>query len=262
MKLAKKVLAAVMAIAMIAALSAMAFAAAPAVNFEFGNVSNGTVKVNVYFDDAVGLKSWDVTINYDADVLTFKSMSKGADAKQVENTADNSFTDEKNTSEAGKILYSGYFKENLWDAKTFADNAADAEEAPVNINDKHFHAATITFTVNDTDKASTDLTAAVTTFGGVDTLTAGSATLTLKATPVPTESKETESTKEPEGGSVTAPVDKPTDKPTEKTTDDGQPTKGHNGKGNVNTGDNMALVAAGAVVILAGAAFVISKKKK
>ena len=262
MKLAKKVLAAVIALAMIAGLSAMAFAAAPTVNFEFGNVTNGKVKVNVYFDDAVGLKSWDVTINYDADVLTYDRSSKGADASAVGNVGDdNSFTDEKNTGEAGKILYSGYFKDVLWDAAKFAEYVDD-NDAPVVVNSNHFHAATLTFVVKDTDKAETAITAAVTNFGGVDNLTAGSATLKLKEeVTVPTGESATVTT--PTKESQTTPTSSE-NKTTEKTTDDANhPTKkGHDGKGNVNTGDNMALVAAGAVVILAGAAFVISKKKK
>jgi len=348
MKLAKKVLAAVMAIAMIAGLSAMAFAAAPTVSFEFGEVKDGQVKMNVYFDNSVGLKSWDIAINYDADVLTFKSMSKGADAKQIENTMDNSFTDEKNTSEAGKILYSGYFKENLWDSKTFADNAADAEEAPVNVNDTHFHAATVTFIVASTDKASVDVSAQVTTAGGDNGtagLTAGSAKLVLKEEPA-TEKPATEKPVTEKPVTEKPATEKPaTEKPaTEKPATD-KPATGekenpwlvkhcdkhwsfkegcpdceklnpmhcdkhdhfdcdckdcekanrkhcdkhecfkdgceackkacdtHKGAdkpavkdttkaGNVNTGDNMALAAAGAVVVLAGAAFVISKKRK
>lgn len=262
MKLAKKVLAAVMAIAMIAGLSAMAFAAAPTVNFVFGDVTNGKVKVSIYFDDAVGLKSWDVTINYDADVLTYERSSKGADASAVGNVGDdNSFTDEKNTGEAGKILYSGYFKDVLWDAAKFAEYV-DENDAPVVVNSNHFHAATLTFVVKDTDKAETAITAAVTNFGGVDNLAAGSATLKLKE-PVTDPTTKDNGTTAPE--KTTKKDDDPsTTKAGEKTTDDANhPTKkGHDGKGNVNTGDNMALVAAGAVVILAGAAFVISKKKK
>ena len=81
MKLAKKVFATVMAVAMIFALSAIAFAAAPTVNLVAGDVKDGQVKVSVYFDDAIGLKSWDINVNYDATVLQFKSIAKYKDSE-------------------------------------------------------------------------------------------------------------------------------------------------------------------------------------
>ena len=256
MKLAKKVFATVMAVAMIFALSAIAFAAAPTVNLVAGDVKDGQVKVSVYFDDAIGLKSWDINVKYDAAVLQFKSISKGADAKQCDGLANNSFTSENNTSEAGVVKYSGYFKENLWTAEQFAADAADPDEEPVNINAEHFHAATITFTVIKADAPSTDLTVEVTNKGGAD-IVGGSANIVIAGGAVEPSSEEQPSSEEPSSeektsdtaSSETASVEEESKKPGKDV-------------GPKTDASNWMIGAAAGVAVLAGAAFVVSKKRK
>ena len=239
MKLAKKVFATVMAVAMIFALSAIAFAAAPTVSLVAGEVKDGQVKVSVYFDDAIGLKSWDINVKYDAAVLQFKSI-----------------TSENNPGEAGVVKYSGYFKENLWTAEQFAADAADPDEEPVNINAEHFHAATITFTVIKADAASTDLTVEVTKGEGAD-ITGGSAKIVIAGEQEPASSEEPSSSEEPtkeeptkdDASSETASVEEASKTPGKDV-------------GPKTDASNWMIGAAAAVAVLAGAAFVVSKKRK
>ena len=266
MKLAKKVFATVMAVAMIFALSAIAFAAAPTVSLVAGEVKDGQVKVSVYFDDAIGLKSWDINVKYDAAVLQFKSISKGADAKQCDGLANNSFTSENNPGEAGVVKYSGYFKENLWTAEQFAADAADPDEEPVNINAEHFHAATITFTVIKADAASTDLTVEVTKGEGAD-ITGGSAKIVIAGEQEPASSEEPSSSEEPTKEEPTK--EEPTkEEPTKDdassetaSVEEASKTPGKD-VGPKTDASNWMIGAAAAVAVLAGAAFVVSKKRK
>lgn len=243
MKLAKKVLATVMAVAMIFALSAIAFAATPTISFSAGEVKDGQVKVSVFFDDAIGLKSWDFSIAYDATILQFKSISKGADAKQCDNLANNSFSSENNAKEAGTVKYSGFFKENLWTAEQFAADASDPDEAPVTINAEHFHAATITFTVLNATAASTDLKVTITKAEGA-ALTAPDYKVVLN---------DTEPAPQPADQETTSAVATTVEEGSEKVGPDGHEP---------DDASTWAIGAAAAVAVLAGAAFVVSKKRK
>ena len=239
MKIAKKVLAAVMALALIAGLSAMAFAAEPQLALVPGEVEDGAIAVAVVFKGSVGLKSWDAKITYDKDVLEYDYADDGSDGAQIADTKSNSFTYEVNPEEDGLINCSGYFKTELTSA---ADAAADAKKGKtVAINDAAFEAVILYFSVKNADATSTELKVEVTSNSGVNQA-GGTFTAKLKdeATPVTPEKPDT---KDDEKEDESKPVNPPTgdDKP---------------------TGDNMALYAAGAVAILAGAAFIISKKRK
>lgn len=80
MKLAKKMLASVLALAMVAALALTAFAAAPEITMNSASVTVGdTVTVTVAGKDIAGLKSADLLFNYDAEVLEFVSVKKAYD---------------------------------------------------------------------------------------------------------------------------------------------------------------------------------------
>ena len=76
MKLAKKMLACAMALAMVAALALTAFAAAPVVTLETKDgPTEDTVVVLVSGKDIAGLKSCDLVIDYDPEVLEFKAVA-------------------------------------------------------------------------------------------------------------------------------------------------------------------------------------------
>ncbi len=234
MKIAKKVLAAAMVLAMIAALSVMAFAAGtPTITVGDAKVDGDKLTVNVYINDAVGLQSFGTTIAYDTAVLEFSKCKPGADASTTVATG-NAFSSENNDL-GGSIEYAGYFKENLYDAATWT------EEEEVTVNATHFHAATLTFKIKDADALNTKLTVAIKNSKGLDGVQGAEETIKLKdgADVTPVEPEKPSDDKEEES----KPVNPPTgdDKP---------------------TGDNMALYAAGAVAVLAGAAFIISKKRK
>lgn len=78
MKLAKKMLASVIALAMVAALALTAFAAAPVVSMNNASAKVGeTVTITVSGAGIEGLESADLRVNYDAEALEFVS-AKGA----------------------------------------------------------------------------------------------------------------------------------------------------------------------------------------
>lgn len=82
MKLAKKMLAGVIALAMVAALALTAFAAAPVVTLtapEYENVGD-TVTVTVAATGIAGLEAADLEFAYDADALEFVSIAKAEGA--------------------------------------------------------------------------------------------------------------------------------------------------------------------------------------
>ena len=251
MKLAKKVLAALMAIAMIAGLSAMAFAASPTIAL-VPEVDGTDVYVAVVLKDAIGAKSWDINVTYDASVLAFSYAEDGADVAQVAKTKGNSITTDYNGDTAGLVKTSGYFKTTLTDAATFEADSKKSSD-PAKVNAEACEVIVLAFEVKDANATKADFAIEVTAQSGVEFAGQG-CTAVLKDEPKPTDPQPTDP----------KPTDpQPTDpKPTEggeKTTDTPNPT---NKGGNVNTGDNMALAAAAAVVVLAGAAFVISKKRK
>ena len=82
MKLAKKMLACAMALAMVAALALTAFAAAPVVTLsatEYAEVGE-TVTVTCAASGMAGLMSADLVFKYDAAALEFVSIAKAADS--------------------------------------------------------------------------------------------------------------------------------------------------------------------------------------
>ncbi len=81
MKLAKKMLASVIALAMVAALALTAFAAAPVLNMTASEAYVGeTVTVTLSATGMAGLESADLEFTYDATVLEFVSVAKAEGA--------------------------------------------------------------------------------------------------------------------------------------------------------------------------------------
>ncbi len=108
MKLAKKMLACAMALAMVAALALTAFAA-PAINVTATDAVVGeTIEVKVAVTGATGLESGDLVLNYDPAVLEF--------VKVTPNTADGLQPAAGNPT-AGEVTFSFMYL----DAATLAD---------------------------------------------------------------------------------------------------------------------------------------------
>ena len=300
MKIAKKLLAAVVAVMLVLSLSVCAFAAQSAETGEVKIESDwvideyGSIAVKVYFVNAVDLKSWDLKLNYDADMFDYADKEMGADAVQVKDNckADlNSFTDESNPEVDGEIRVGGYFKEVLWTSEQFLESSGRGKECIV--NDEKFEAAIFYLDVEDKDAFEQNGTTI--TIEGDMTFAAKKAvgdSITKDGAEQPTDAPATDApatdapatdapaTDAPatDAPATDAPAtDAPATRPVEDDNDDCEPGKpGHtNCKPNApackpgkpsqnhpNTGDSAALAAAAGVVLLAGAAFVVSKKRK
>ena len=235
MKIAKKVLAVVMAVAMIAALSAMAFAETKAtVALTVGEAdADGNIPVTVSLKDAEGFKSGDATITFDPTVLQFvpktakMAVEQSKDFKAL-GDAGNSANLEANDTEAaaGKLIVGFYFKEDL------SDLAGWGVDADIN----NFGVCILKFKALKADVEASIAVEGKLEVGDEKNIEYKTTAVVSKAAPV-TESTPAEV--KTEGESTTNPS-----------------------TGDKKTGDNMALAAAAGVVVLAGAAFIISKKRK
>ena len=145
MKSAKKLLAVVMALAMVAAFAAMAFAASPSVKFSVGeyNTEKGRVTVTGYFADCVGLKSGKIKFGYADDDVTKITSADGADAENARKLG-NACTYEFNAG-INPAEFGFYFKEVLW-ATFYWDAAADDLEVDAKVNGENFEFAAFNFT--------------------------------------------------------------------------------------------------------------------
>ncbi len=317
MKIAKKLLAAVVAVMLVLSLSVCAFATQSAdtgrVEIESDWVIDelGTIAVYVYFIDATELQSWDLKLNYDAAMFDYDAKSDGKDAKNIKlycNPDKNTYTDDSNPNVDGEVKVGGYFKEVLWDADTFAANANRGET--LTVNSDRFNASIFYLKVVDVEgfeqNGTTISISGGMAFGakGADGDTSGQTNTTVSDSitkaPIidPTTTEPEVTTTEPEVTTtepevtttepevtttepeVTTTEVNATRPPFEDEDDDCRPGKpGHDnckpgkpvckpgkpGKPNhkhPDTGDSAALAAAAGVVLLAGAAFVVSKKRK
>lgn len=230
MKIAKKVLAVVMAIAMVACFAAVSFAAESKITLKAGEVVDGKIKVQAIAVDSADLKTADWVLTYDADALTLATPANPALTNPANGTGDlaqiatdsiamaamgGNLMTAYNAEVAGEIQIGFAFKESLGSAAetilfTVEFEVADgAENVEVKLDNKDGSAvdAIVLF-----EKAAEETT---------------------------TEAPSTE-----------APS---TDAPT---------TAPGKDDGDNKTGDTGVLAIAAGVVALAGAAFVVSKKRK
>lgn len=232
MKIAKKVLAVVMAIAMIGCLTAMAFAADTSVVLKAGEVKDGKVSVDVIVKNAAGLKTFDTEVTYDAAVLSVPTRKGVVDGPYLDEYVK---CDEKvitifNSTTAGSILPGVAFPESVY---TDAEWKAICDECGV--ESKITTDSLVLFTINFNVAKDTKATET--------TIKCGTASVTVKLAAEPESAAPAA-----EATTAVAPTEKPTDAAVKT--------------GDVNTGDTMAIFAAAGVVALAGAAFVVSKKRK
>ncbi|MBQ3518491.1 MAG: NPXTG-anchored protein [Clostridia bacterium] len=340
MKIAKKLLAAVVAVMLVCSLTVCAFAAQSA---ETGDVALSSdwkvstrsgkdyIAVKVLFVEAEELQSWNLTLKYDADIFNFMSNSAGKDAKAVtaycEQVA-NQFTDVSNPNVDGEINVGGYFKATLWSAEKFLENSnmdgdciVDSEnfEATVfylEVEDaKAFEEEDITITIEGTmtfgaKAAEGEESTQVSTTVDAELFREGTGAEEESSSNNEEESssnneeesssnneeesssnneeesssnneeesssnneEESSSNNEEESSSkededASRPITDDDDcRPGKPGHDNCKPNKpcvkpGKPGHNHPNTGDSAALAAAAGVVLLAGAAFVVSKKRK
>ena len=295
MKIAKRALAIIMAVALVGCMSAMAFAAG-SVDLAY----DGDKNISITANGLIGMKSFDFIFTASEGVV-LKNVKASADAAAC-TAADNAFTTEKNMAE-GK--FSGYFKENLWTLDKWQAAADDlGEEIPGDFDPTSFDMGTI---VVDASGAKGDayvtVTGVIKTESGdvnVDEKVALSAeepateapkteapkteapkteapkteapkteapkTEAPKTEAPKTEAPKTEAPKteapKTEAPKTEAPKTEAPKTEAPKTTVKPVNAGDTQKDGGTYTGDNMALAAAASVVALAGAAFVITKKRK
>lgn len=265
MKLTKKVLAIVMALGMIFCMAAVAFALdGPHYTMDVVKAEDGkTVVVTLTAHDYIGLNSGKVEVGYEG--LTLDHIVTGTQAKAVNDTEDNSFQLLINSEKAGRVICGFTFLESLWTTEEFAANAA--EDKPLNIDTKNFDLVSIYFKVPE-NVPSSKVTMVVNS-KSVDEADA------TKSVDNPNFRDEYILVNEVETTTGTTPVN-----PCEPTTDcccPGRPcqttcpttcccnTPCNNTPktdGGKNTGDNSILAVMAGVIALAGAAVVVTKKRK
>ena len=265
MKLAKKVLAIVMALGLIACMSAMAFATDGGYGADVTTITTdkvGNVTLTFYASNATGLASGKLIVTYDSGVQ-FNYGTAGKQAKAVQDAIGNGFSYDINDTESGsgKVIYGFYFTDNLWDSATFA------ERGEVEINTAKFDIAVLNFKVTDAAKANVtvnfegkDVLGGVDTFVNTYDLGSGVTAVTPKPeSSVPTDKKDEEK-KDDQGkpAEEAAPAAEAAAEAA-KTNTGAKTVKTDGGK---NTGDNGVIAVVAGVIALAGAAFVVTKKRK
>ena len=267
MKIAKKVLAVAMAVAMIACFAAIAFAAPADAAYKVSLVDatddGYDYALVLSIENGVSFAAGGVTIKYDPAVLVYaEDNAEGKDAAAMKKLikSSNSFTYEANGDTAGELVAEFYFKENLWSTEKFlAEKKASSKDADVKaINVNAFELINFYFTLAE-GKTADDVVVTVTAnnanFIGAD----GEKVAYPEIKCIGIEKKVDETTAAPVEETTAAPEapstpDETTAAP-EATTDAGK-TEGP------ATGDTGVLAIAAGVVALAGAAFVVSKKRK
>ncbi len=233
MKIAKKVLAVVMAVAMIACLSAMAFAADGKVTLKASEVADGKFKVEVLAKDYADLQSANWVVKYDAAVLKCSAAKYGAGLTTA--ILDGELMQQFNNTVDGEVQI-GY---------AFTNNLGTADETVLFYMDFEVEdtaAKKVTIALSGDDTATIDVV-----------LKAEEETTEAPTTAEPTTAEPTTAEPTTKAPTTEAPTTaEPTTKaPTTTNKTDGKPT-----------GDTGVLAIAAGVVALAGAAFVVSKKRK
>ena len=266
MKLAKKVLAVMMALGMIVSLAAFAFAldGDPHYTMDVVKSEDGkTVVVTLVAHDYIGLNSGKFEFGYEG--LTLDHLENGTQANAVNDTKSNKFEQILNPEKAGRVIGGFTFLESLWTAEEFAADAK--EDRTVNINTKDFDLVSLYFKVNEKTPSSK-----VTLVVNSKSVDPNDATASVDN---PVFRDEYIIVNEVETTTGTNPVN-----PCEPTTDcccPGRPcqttcpttcccnTPCNNTPktdGGKNTGDNSILAVMAGVIVLAGAAVVVTKKRK
>lgn len=235
MKLAKKMLACVIALALIGCFAINAFAAEPTITVVAGEIEDGAIPVTIVFNNAIGLTSCDLKLAYKTADLAYDGDELGADAQNVADTTKNTVSCLCNEDVKGEVLVAFNFLNSL---TTVADAEAKRGKTPA-YNEAKFEAVVVYLKVTgDASKTDITLTGSFKTLANTDGIAVNAPlAITLKETPT-----------------TAAPTTAaPTTAPTSDIPDTGDEP---------STGDNMALAAAAGVILLAGAAFVITKKRK
>ncbi|MBQ6065432.1 MAG: LPXTG cell wall anchor domain-containing protein [Clostridia bacterium] len=266
MKTAKKLLAVVLALGLVVCLSAMAFAAEPGTfSLDVKRSADGkTLVATLYAHEYTGLTSGKATVTYSG--VKLDKVETGVQAKALENNDVNGFTFEKNLKTPGTAICGFHFKEAMWDAATFTEKASGDE--PLVIDTENFDIAVFYFTVDET-AAVNDITVDLTSKSGDvknDPFTGNyHATVEVVTTP-----ETTTAPCNPCGPGTTCPGNntcpgRPCQNACESTTCCCQQPCQHRcvkTDGGKETGDNNVIAVMAGVIALAGAAVIVTRKRK
>ncbi len=236
MKIAKKVLAVVMAIAMVACLSAMAFATESSVSLKVGAVEDGKFKVEIVTSDA-DLQSANFVVKYEAATLKCAAAKIGTGLTTA--ILDGNLIQSSNNNVDGEVQIGLAF------TNTLGQDAGVEGEVVLYYMD---------FEVEDAEASKVTITLEA------DEVAADTAEVVLKEVEETT-TVEVEETTTVEVEETTTKVDETTAK-VEETTQCKPAESTTNKVVGPETGDTGVLAIAAGVVALAGAAFVVSKKRK
>ena len=143
MKMAKKLLAVAMVLSMVAAFTAIAFAASPSVSFSVGDYADGKATVAVSLVDCVDLTSGSLNFGYETEKVSKILKKNGTDAKAI-GDIDNAFNSEFN-ADTNPAEFGFYFKNKLWDNDAWKEAADELGQDDV-VNGASFECAQFVFT--------------------------------------------------------------------------------------------------------------------
>lgn len=258
MKTAKKLLAVILALGLVVCLSAMAFAAEPGTfSMDVKRSADGkTLVATLYAHEYTGLTSGKAVVSYSG--VKLDKVVAGEQAKALKDNDVNGFTFDCNPNpQTPNTANCGfYFKEAMWDAATFTEKCSGDE--PLVINTADFDIAAFYFTVDEAASVN-EITINLTSKSGDvdnDPFTATyRATVEVVTTP--------ETTTDP---CTTCPCTRPCQRQCEETTCCCQQPCQHRyvktDDGGKETGDNNVLTVVAGVIALAGAAVIVTKKRK
>ncbi len=260
MKIAKKVLALVMALAMVFALSAMAFASGATYVLTSADNGNGVYTVTLSAKNAEGLETVDGIISYDADVLEIKGAVSTGEFSTAYSEIGESVMPAYNTNEAGKIDV-GIAVANKILPDTEYKKLAEENDVTTNITTANLALCTVKFTVKDSTATSAKVTYKDNETGAtVETTVKFNASSSDKGVTPPTAADKADVATET--ATKTASKAAANNDSAAATNSVTPGSSGTSSNGNKSTGDNMALAIAAGVVVLAGAAFIFTKKRK
>ena len=190
MKIAKKVIAAVIVLALLAGLGVLAFAAEPKVVIELYDLDDDKLAVSVILKDAIGIDSWDVRITYDDSVLRFVKCVDGRDVAEVAKTYSNAISTVCREDTPGCVKFAGYFKVPHTDHDTYVEDSKSAKN-PADVKAEACEVQVLYFDVLDGSAYGTDFKVEIILSSGVE-LSGGTYTIRLKEVPPYTEPKPTE----------------------------------------------------------------------
>ncbi|MBQ3517715.1 MAG: leucine-rich repeat protein [Clostridia bacterium] len=117
---------------------------------------NGAIAVDVYLTDCVGLKAWDLRLEYNEVLFGVGSdddVMQGRDVLAIQNYCDvdkNEIFSLSNVSNDGEVLFSGFFSDYLWAAWEFFENS-DIDKGECIVDSDKFHLCTVFLTLERTD---------------------------------------------------------------------------------------------------------------